>query len=109
MAIKDKLHGSFGSLLDTLSNRFDPLLPEDIVATWTSTMARSAACARNVDAWDQLPGASGSYDGCIEAIDDATRALVTANDDPDNIRGALQLAGVALGQLEALLAGGCAP
>lgn len=109
MAIKDKVHGSFGSLLDTLSNRFDPLLPEDIVASWTSTMARSAACARNVDAWDQLPGVSASYDALIEAIDDATRALVTANDDPDKIRGALQLAGAALGQLEGLLNSGCTP
>ncbi len=109
MATKDKLHGSFGSLLDTLSNRFDPLQAEDIVATWTSTMARSAACARNVNAWDQLPGVNGSYDALIEAIDDATRALVTASDDPEEIRGALELVANALGQLEALLNSGCAP
>lgn len=109
MATKDKLHGSFGSLLDSLSNRFDPLQAEDIVASWTSAMARSAACARNVDAWDQLPAVSASYDALIEMIDDATRALVTANDDPDRIRGALQLDANALGQLEALLNGGCTP
>jgi hypothetical protein len=105
MADKAKLQGSFGSLLDTLNNRFDPLQPGDIVASWTSTMARCAACARNIAGWDSLAGNSAGYDAPIEAIDDATRALVTTDyGDAAAVRNALQLTANALSELEAVFA-----
>jgi hypothetical protein len=95
LADKAKLQGSFGSLLDTLNHRFDSLQPEEVVAAWTSAMVRGAACARNVQAWDAP----------IEAIDNATRALVTADySDAARVRNALQLTCSGFDQLEVLLA-----
>jgi hypothetical protein len=104
MGDKATLQGSFGSLLDTLNNRFDPLQPEDIVAQWTSTMARCAACARNVAAWDALASASPAYDPIIAALDGATRGLVTADyGNSAEVKNALQATSDALDQLEGIL------
>ena len=106
MADKTKLQGSFGSLLDTLNNRFDPLQPEEIVGRWTGMMARCAACARDTHGWDGLPASSDRYDPLIHLLDEATRALVLADyDDSNSVSNALDQTSAALDQLEPALAG----
>ena len=91
MASKEDLQGSFGSLIDTLRSRFDPFQPEDIVAEWTGLMARAAALARKVAAWNALPDRSPQYDGALRALDEATRALVVADFSlPETVRSALR-------------------
>jgi len=105
MGDKAALQGSFGNLLDMLDDRFDPLQPGDIVAQWTSIMARGAACARNIAAWDALASTSPAYDSVIAALDQATRTLVTADyGNPNEVETALQATSNALNQLEGILA-----
>ena len=104
MATKEKLKGSFGSLIDTLTNRFDPLQPPDIVAAWTSLLTRCAASARNTEAWARLPDESPDFDPIIHALDDSTRAIVNADPgNPGETGAALQATSHALDLLEQLL------
>lgn len=104
MASKEKLNGSFGSLIDTLTGRFDPLQPDDIVTEWTGLLVRCAACARDTDAWEHLPQQSDAFDPVVHGLDDATHAIVNAHrGNATEIRAALELTSTALGRLERLL------
>jgi hypothetical protein len=104
MASKIKLQGSFGSLIDTLTVRLDPFIPEDLFKRWLAALARCASIARNTGAWDRLPAEDDRYDAVIQKLDRATRAVVNADlDDPQSISNALDAVDDALDDLEALL------
>lgn len=105
MASKTKLQGSFGSLIDTLTVRLNPFLPEDLFKRWLGALARCASIARNTGAWNRLPAEDIRYDSVIQKLDRATRAVVNADlDDPPSVSGALDAVDDAIDDLEALLA-----
>jgi hypothetical protein len=103
MASKADLRGSFGSLVDTLSRRFDPLLPKDSVETWLGLMGRSASIARS-RRWQQLPDKRGDYVDVVADLDSAVRELVNADpEDAASIDGALRKSDSAFDGLKATL------
>lgn len=102
MATKEKLRGAFGSLSDTLTFRFDPSLPEGLVARWVAAMTHAAAIANRVSDWNALPPASASFDPVVVALDNATHVLVVA-DSTDERLAALNRADAAMGAIEQLL------
>lgn len=103
MTTKRDLLGSFGSLLDTLRQRFDPLQPADVNQQWLGVMNRAASLARDAGRWELLDDESPAYDAVVVALDDATRALVTANfNDPESVLSAIAKVDVALDALDLL-------
>ena len=102
MASKDKLQGSFGSLSDTLSVRFDPSFPPNVSSRWLAVMAHAAAVAHRSGDWIALPPDSAAYDPVIAGLDDATHMLVVATTSQARL-SALDAGDAALDGLEALL------
>jgi hypothetical protein len=79
MSGKSDLRGSFGSLIDTLSLRFDPLAPQKVAEQWLGLMGQSASIARERTKWKNLPDEHQDYAGIIKALDQASRDLVIAS------------------------------
>jgi len=102
MTSKQQLRGSFGSLSDTLSFRFDPSFSQELAGRWLGVLLHAAAIGRQTARWNALPDRSDSFDPVIAALDDATRRLVLASSDAERL-DALARADAALDSLDALL------
>ncbi|QXQ06229.1 hypothetical protein KX816_18960 [Sphingosinicellaceae bacterium] len=104
MATKANLVGSFGSLLDTLQHRLDPLATDSVFQAWMSALTTAAGLARATARWNQLPDEDGRYDETVLSLDAATSALVQATlAEAGDIAGALGLVRRTLAMLQAIL------
>lgn len=103
MTTKTELQGAFGSLLDTLQNRFDPFQPADVVGRWTGIIARAAEIAR-APGWNQLPDEDPAYDNVVMELNAATSALAAADfSDSGSVHAALDLIEASLATLAGLV------
>jgi hypothetical protein len=103
MASKSRLRNAHGSLVDTLTNRFNQS-PPGLENQWAGLMGQATALGRRVAA-SGLPDESAGFDRVIADLDAATHAIVGATEaqDPDEAAAALDQAGQALSSLDALL------
>lgn len=104
MADKRRLRGSFGSLLDTLQNRLDPFFPPNVLGRWLGAIARAAGIGRDTAGWLALPDQDPRYRAIVEELDEATRAIVMADETSEpSLLAALDEADEALAKLAAIL------
>lgn len=104
MATKSDLRGSFGSLIDSFSQRFDPMQAQNVVEQWLGLMGTAASIARERSKWRALPDTREDYAPAIKSLDEAARSLVLATAETDAmILAALSECGMALDRLQQLL------
>jgi hypothetical protein len=77
MATKLEMEAAFGSLLDTMSRRFDPFFDTGIVARWLAVTALSSNIAEP-RLWSALPSDSPGYAGMVSGLNRVTNKLVGA-------------------------------
>lgn len=95
------LQGAFGSLIDTLQNRLDPMRPEPDGSHWLGVIHRVSGIARSTAAWNDLPGDDPAFDDLIVLLDGATRALaVAALRNDGSVSDALSTADLALDEIQ---------
>ncbi|MBJ6123637.1 hypothetical protein [Sphingomonas mollis] len=79
MASFADLDGAFASLLDTLQNRYSPLLPQEANSRWLGAMGTAASIARDQSSWNSLPEDFPDPDQIAAALDTATRRLASSD------------------------------
>ncbi len=104
MTIFADIDGSFGSLMDTLQNRFSPLYSVAVSTQWLAALGHASAIARETTAWNALPPENPSYTDIVAALDAAARGLASsANANDADILTALSSVEAALAKLDVVL------
>jgi len=104
MTTKANLRGSFGRLIDTLSHRFDPLQPQEVVEIWLGLMGHASSVARERTKWRDLPDERADYGPTLKTLDGSAGGLVSAFGEPSaKVISALSQCEGALEKLEGVL------
>jgi hypothetical protein len=77
MATKLETEAAFGSLLDTMSRRFDPFFESGIVARWLAVTALSSSVAEP-SLWSAMPSDAAGYAAMVSGLNRVTNKLVGA-------------------------------
>jgi hypothetical protein len=94
------LVGAWHSMMDTLQRRLDECSSDALLQQWMGIVTRMQAISRDTQWWSNLADEDSRYAKLVAMLDQATRALAAARNDPQALARALDKASSAVALVE---------